>query len=90
MKRLVTLLNLTCVILLISSMIFLRMSEFSELLLMEFRKTGRRYLQVLVIYSGACNGGWSLDFLIGYRSLAIDVFGKNDAMWYGAFLCFKL
>ena len=50
------------------------MSEFSELLLMEFRKTGRRYLQVLVIYSCACNGGWSLDFLIGYRSLAIDVF----------------
>ena len=52
------------------------MSEFSELLLMEFRKTGRRYLQVLVIYSCACNGGKSLDFLIGYRSLAIDVFGK--------------
>ena len=69
-------------------MIFLRMSEFSELLLMEFRKTGRQYLQVLVIYSCACNGGWSLDFLIGYRSLA-DVLGKNDAMWYGTFLCFK-
>ena len=66
------------------------MSEFSELLLMEFRKTGRRYLQVLVIYSCACNGGWSLDFLIGYRSLARDVLGKNDAMWYGTFLCFKL
>ena len=63
------------------------MSEFSELLLMEFRKTRRRYLQVLVIYSCACNGGWSLDFLIGYRSLAIDVLGKNDAMWYGTFLC---
>ena len=56
------------------------MSEFSELLLMEFRKTGRRYLHVLVIYSCACNGGWSLDFLIGYRSLAIDVLIKNDAM----------
>ena len=52
------------------------MSEFSELLLMEFRKTGRRYLQVLVIYSCACNGGWSLDFLIGYRSLAIGEFSK--------------
>ena len=57
-------------------MIFLRTSEFSELLLMEFRKTGRRYLQVLVIYSCACNGGWSLDFLIGYRSLAINVLAK--------------
>ena len=65
------------------------MSEFSELLLMEFRKTGRRYLQVLIIYSCACNGGWSLDFLIGNRSLARDVLGKNDAMWYGTFLCFK-
>ena len=42
------------------------MSEFSELLLMEFRKTGRRYLQVLVIYSCACKGGWSLDFLITF------------------------
>ena len=52
------------------------MSECSELLLMEFRKTGRRYLQVLVIYSCACNGGCSLHFLIGYRSLAIDVLGK--------------
>ena len=55
---------------------FLRMSEFSELLLMEFRKTGRQYLKVLVIYSCACNGGWSVDFLIGYRSLVIDFWAK--------------
>ena len=68
-------------ILSISSIIFLSLSEFPELLLMEFRKTGRRYLQDLEIYSCACNGGWNLGFLIGYRSLAIDVFGKNDAMW---------
>ena len=71
-------------------MIFLSLSEFPELLLIEFRKTGRRYLQVLAIYSGACNGGENLYFLIGYRSLAIDVLGKNDPMWYGTFLCFKL
>ena len=66
------------------------MSEFSELLLIEFRKTGDDIFQVLLIYSRACNGGWSFDFLIGYRSLAIDVLGKNVAMWYGTFLCFKL
>ena len=71
-------------------MIFISLSEFSELLLIDFRKTGRRYLQVLAIYSCACNGGWNLEFLIGHYSLAIDGLGKNDAMWYGTFLCFKL
>ena len=55
MYRLVTLLNLTSVMLSISSMIFFSLSEFPELLLIEFRKTGRRYLQVLEIYSCACN-----------------------------------
>ena len=35
-------------------------------------------------------GGWNLNFLIGYRSLTIDVLAKNEAMWYGTFLCFKL
>ena len=59
MYRLVTLLNLTNVMLSISSMIFLSLSEFPELLLIEFRKTGRRYLQVLEIYSCAYNGGWN-------------------------------
>ena len=63
-------------------MIFLCSSKIPELLLIEFRKTGRQYL-VLEIYSSACNNGGSLDFEIGYCSLAIDVVGKNDAMWYG-------
>ena len=71
-------------------MIFLSLSEFLEFLLIEFTKTGRRYLQVLARYSCSCNGGWNLEFLIGYHSLAIDILGKNDAMWYGTFLCFKL
>ena len=71
-------------------MIFLSLSEFPELLLIEFRKTERRYLQVLAILKCACNGSWNLEFLIGYRSLAVDDLGKNDAMWYGTFLCFKL
>ena len=71
-------------------MMFLSLSKFLELLLVEFRKTGRRYLQVLKIYSCACNGGWNLDFLIGYRSLTINVLGINDAVWYGTCLCFKL
>ena len=27
---------------------------------------------------------------IGYRSLAMDVLGMNDAIWNGTLLCFKL
>ena len=58
MYRLVTLLNLTSM-LSISSMIFFSLSDFPELLLIEFRKTGRRYLQVLEIYSCA----WDLIYI---------------------------
>ena len=55
-------------------MIFLKLSKFSKLLLIELRKTGRRYLQVLEMNSCAHNGGCNLGFLIGYHSLAMDVF----------------
>ena len=61
-------------------MILLNLAKLQELLFMELRNTGRRYLQVLEIYSCACNGGWYLGCLIGYRSLAMDVLGKNDVM----------
>ena len=71
-------------------MIFLKLSKFSELLLIELRKTGRRYLQVLEMNPCARNGGCNLGFLIGYRSLAMDVLGMNDAVWNGTFVCFKL
>ena len=65
-------------------MIFLKLSKFSELLLIEFRQTGRRYLQVLEMNSYARNGGCNL------YSLAIDVLAMNDAIWNGTFVCFKL
>ena len=55
--------------LLISSTIILNLSKLQEFLFIELRNTGRRYLQVLEIYSCACNGGWYLGCLIGYRSL---------------------
>ena len=61
-------------------MILLNLTKSLELLFIELRNTGRRHLQVLEIYSCTCNGGWYLGCLIGYRSLATDVLGKNDVM----------
>ena len=36
---------------------------------MNLEKQGDDIRQVLAIYSCACNGGWNVEFLIGYRSL---------------------
>ena len=71
-------------------MIFLKLSKFSELLLIELRKTWRRYLQVLEMNSCVRNGGCNFGWLIGYHSLAMDILGMNDAIWNGTCLCFKL
>ena len=43
----------------------LNFAEITELLFIELSKTGRRYLQVLEIYSCEHIGGCNLGFLIG-------------------------
>ena len=63
-------------------MILLKLSKLQELLFIELRNTGKRYLQSLEINSCSFNGGWYLGCLIGYRSLAMDVLGKNEAAFY--------
>ena len=48
------------------------------LLFIELRQTGSLCLHVLGIYSCTYKGGFNFACLIGYRLIAMEVFGKNS------------